>query len=116
MRRRGRRVRLRAPGAMANLLKSTTGLKVFIVGHTDNKGTLAYNTDLSQRRAASADALGLRRRWRGLLTCAAHDARALRRAALIGADAALLSPIFATALPPASAISTTRRFAPPRLR
>jgi OOP family OmpA-OmpF porin len=36
---------------MATLLKSTPGLKVFIVGHTDNKGTLAYNTDLSQRRA-----------------------------------------------------------------
>ncbi len=38
---------------MANLLKSSAGLKVFIVGHTDNKGTLAYNTDLSQRRADS---------------------------------------------------------------
>jgi len=36
---------------MANLLKSTPGLKVFIVGHTDNKGAFAYNTDLSQRRA-----------------------------------------------------------------
>ncbi len=38
---------------MANLLKSSAALKVFIVGHTDNKGTLAYNTDLSQRRADS---------------------------------------------------------------
>jgi OOP family OmpA-OmpF porin len=38
---------------MANLLKSSAGLKVFIVGHTDNKGTLAYNVDLSQRRADS---------------------------------------------------------------
>ena len=36
---------------MANLLKANAGLRVFIVGHTDNKGTLAYNTDLSQRRA-----------------------------------------------------------------
>jgi OOP family OmpA-OmpF porin len=36
---------------MASQLKSNAGLKVFIVGHTDNKGTLAYNTDLSQRRA-----------------------------------------------------------------
>ncbi|CAN5767975.1 OmpA family protein [soil metagenome] len=36
---------------MASLLKSSPGMKVFIVGHTDNKGTLAYNTDLSQRRA-----------------------------------------------------------------
>lgn len=38
---------------MANLLKASPSLKVFIVGHTDNKGTLAYNTDLSQRRAES---------------------------------------------------------------
>jgi len=46
---------------MATLLKSSAGLKVFIVGHTDNKGTLAYNTDLSQRRADSvAKALATR--------------------------------------------------------
>jgi OOP family OmpA-OmpF porin len=46
---------------MANLMKSNAGLKVFIVGHTDNKGTLAYNIDLSQRRAdAVAKALSAR--------------------------------------------------------
>jgi thiamine-phosphate pyrophosphorylase len=55
---------------------------------------------LPERRAAIADALVIRRRWRGLLTCAAHSGRALRRAKLIGADAALLSPIFATASHP----------------
>lgn len=46
---------------MAAVLKSSAGLKVFIVGHTDNKGTFAYNTDLSQRRADSvAKALATR--------------------------------------------------------
>jgi OmpA-OmpF porin, OOP family len=36
---------------MAKLLKQDLKLAVFIVGHTDNQGTIAYNQDLSQRRA-----------------------------------------------------------------
>jgi OOP family OmpA-OmpF porin len=36
---------------MAKLLKSHPSLKVFIVGHTDNAGSLAHNMDLSRRRA-----------------------------------------------------------------
>jgi len=36
---------------MAKLLKSDKALKVYIVGHTDNQGTLAGNLDLSQHRA-----------------------------------------------------------------
>ena len=36
---------------MAKLLQQDPRLKVYIVGHTDNQGTLARNLDLSQRRA-----------------------------------------------------------------
>jgi len=32
-------------------LNNNPDLKIFIVGHSDNKGSLDYNTDLSQRRA-----------------------------------------------------------------
>jgi OmpA-OmpF porin, OOP family len=37
--------------AMAALLKSQVAWKVFIVGHTDNVGTLEFNQTLSQQRA-----------------------------------------------------------------
>jgi OOP family OmpA-OmpF porin len=36
---------------VAKLLKITPGLKLFVVGHTDNKGSLKYNLDLSRKRA-----------------------------------------------------------------
>lgn len=36
---------------MAKLMRSNPGLKVYVVGHTDNQGTLEYNVGLSQRRA-----------------------------------------------------------------
>lgn len=38
---------------IAALLKANSGLKVFIVGHTDNVGSNAANMDLSKRRAGS---------------------------------------------------------------
>ncbi|MGL4729026.1 MAG: OmpA family protein [Bosea sp. (in: a-proteobacteria)] len=38
---------------MAVLLKANASLKVFIIGHTDNKGGLDYNVGLSGRRAAA---------------------------------------------------------------
>lgn len=36
---------------IARLLRSTAGLKLLVVGHTDNAGGYDYNRDLSQRRA-----------------------------------------------------------------
>lgn len=36
---------------IATLLNDNPNLKLFIVGHTDNKGSLDYNTNLSQKRA-----------------------------------------------------------------
>jgi outer membrane protein OmpA-like peptidoglycan-associated protein len=36
---------------MAKLLQQNAQLKVFVVGHTDNQGTLARNAELSQKRA-----------------------------------------------------------------
>ncbi len=38
---------------IADLLKQNPGLKLYIVGHTDNVGTLEANMDLSRRRAES---------------------------------------------------------------
>ncbi len=51
---------------------------------------------LPERTAAAADAIRIRLRWRGILTVAAHGPRAIARAHLIKADAALVSPVFAT--------------------
>jgi outer membrane protein OmpA-like peptidoglycan-associated protein len=36
---------------MAKLLQTQTALRVYIVGHTDNQGTLDSNMTLSQQRA-----------------------------------------------------------------
>ncbi|MCK5392686.1 MAG: DUF4892 domain-containing protein [Deltaproteobacteria bacterium] len=38
---------------IAVLLNNNPNLKLFIVGHTDNKGSLDYNMDLSQKRAGA---------------------------------------------------------------
>jgi len=44
--------------AIAQLLRDNPGLKVLLVGHTDNRGGLQYNMDLSNRRATAVrDAL-----------------------------------------------------------
>lgn len=38
---------------IAKLLQQDAGLRLYIVGHTDNAGTFAYNMGLSERRAAA---------------------------------------------------------------
>lgn len=40
-----------AVAEIAKLLKQSAGLKLHVVGHSDDKGTLAYNLDLSKQRA-----------------------------------------------------------------
>ncbi|QSP95089.1 OmpA family protein [Marinobacter salinisoli] len=42
-----------ALGQVAALLSSTTDLKLYVVGHTDNTGDLEYNRRLSESRARS---------------------------------------------------------------
>lgn len=61
------------------------------------------------RSGAIAARLWTRKRG-GLLTVAAHSRAALRRAAIQGADAALLSPVFPTASHPGAATLGARRF------
>lgn len=72
-----------------------------------------YHADalhLPERRAAAPEALAIRRRWRGLLTCAAHSSRAIKRAEAIHADAVLVSPVFQTPSHPKGAAIGTFRF------
>jgi outer membrane protein OmpA-like peptidoglycan-associated protein len=38
---------------IGKLLKGSSAMKLLVVGHTDNVGTFAFNTDLSQRRAVA---------------------------------------------------------------
>lgn len=38
---------------IANLLKKDPGLNIYVVGHTDNKGELNYNIELSKKRATA---------------------------------------------------------------
>jgi outer membrane protein OmpA-like peptidoglycan-associated protein len=40
-------------GEIAKLLQANRGLKLYVVGHTDAVGTVAYNKDLSEKRAAA---------------------------------------------------------------
>ena len=38
---------------MASFLRTHSRVKVYVVGHTDNRGSLAHNLDLSRRREAA---------------------------------------------------------------
>lgn len=45
---------------IAKLLKNKPELKLIVVGHTDNKGTLDYNMDLSRQRAKAVESALIR--------------------------------------------------------
>ncbi len=87
------------------------GLVLLVAG--DERLAAASGADgvhLPQWRAG--DAAGIRRRhpsW--LVTAAAHDARAIRRAARAGADAVFVSPVFSTASHPGAPHLGSVRFA-----
>jgi thiamine-phosphate pyrophosphorylase len=71
----------------------------------------AFGLHLPERQAAADGALRLRRRWRGpLLSVAAHSPKSLRRAAVLGADAALLAPVFPTRSHPGAPAIGLMRF------
>ena len=69
----------------------------------------AHGVHLPERAIRRAGAVRWQRDW--LITAAAHSASALRLAAAAGADAALLSPVFATASHPEMRALGPQRFA-----
>ena len=69
----------------------------------------AHGVHLPERAIRRAGAVRWQRDW--LITAAAHSPAALRSAASAGADAALLSPVFATASHPDVRALGPRRFA-----
>jgi thiamine-phosphate pyrophosphorylase len=70
----------------------------------------AEGLHLPERAATSGRAMAIRRRWRGILTVAAHGPRALARASALGADAALVSPVFETQSHPGQPAAGLMRF------
>lgn len=83
-----------------------------VVDAAHDQGRIAFVAgDMALARSVGADGLHLpshllttqadwRRHWSGLITAAAHSADELQRAEQAGCDAALLSPVFATASHP----------------
>ena len=69
----------------------------------------AHGVHLPERSIGRAGAVRWQREW--LITAAAHSPAALRAAAAAGADAALLSPVFATASHPDVRALGPQRFA-----
>ena len=69
----------------------------------------AHGVHLPERAIGRAAAVRWQRDW--LITAAAHSPAALRLAAAAGADAALLSPVFATASHPRARALGPHRFA-----
>ena len=70
----------------------------------------ADGVHLPERGPAAGALLWLRQR-KGLLTMAAHSGRAIARATRLGADAIILSPVFATASHPTARTLGSLRFA-----
>lgn len=108
---RARKARARAEVAlMLSPLARESGLVLLIAGDPPLADALrADGLHLPEARLREAAHWRTRRpHW--LITVAAHSARALRRAAQVGAHAALLSPVFPTASQPSRASLGPMRF------
>jgi thiamine-phosphate pyrophosphorylase len=101
-----------ATGARVARLARARRLVLLVAGDAGLAARLrADGVHLPERLAARARGLHRRRGSRWLVTAAAHSRPALVRAARAGADAALLSPVFATASHPGAPALGILRFA-----
>ncbi|WP_291299110.1 thiamine phosphate synthase [Elioraea sp.] len=98
-------------GALARICRMR-GLRLLVARDARLALALGAGLHLAEGMRPPACFRAARRRRRGvLLTIAAHGPRALARAAAIGADLALLSPLFPTLSHPGGAVLGPVRFA-----
>ena len=104
-----RRSARRSPAALRPLRADEDSSCWWAKTRDSRGGSALTGSHLPERAIRRAGAVRWQRDW--LITAAAHSPAALRAAASAGADAALLSPVFATASHPDVRALGPRRFA-----